>query len=51
MFGISPVELVVIFGLICPGSLVLIVLVVVFAVKRSSNPGANPNLAPCADCG
>jgi hypothetical protein len=50
MFGIGVVELLII-GLVGTGAIVSLVLVVVFAAKRSSNPGVNPNLVPCADCG
>ncbi len=53
MFGISPVELLVIgaIGLLFLAPAVVVVAILVNKGQRSSNARSNPNLAPCPDCG
>ena len=50
MFGLSPLELMIV-GLVCPGLLGAgVIVAVLFAVRRNPAP-SNPNLLPCPDCG
>lgn len=51
MFGLNPMELLIVGVVVCPVFLAFVGLSVFMLVKLSRGRGTNPNLVSCPDCG